>query len=153
MTTTPNPTPDALEALAGQAQALHAATYNAENPEAGADSIPPAPEPPRLSNEQIIGGAVAMVRDTFCAFTGMHSPMRVVTPEKVAALAGAWAAVCDERGINLQDYMGQYGTLFAAIGVTAMVGMQLNVAVRQEMAAMDAAKKTAPVDATATPVA
>ena len=148
MINTQAPTPDALESLAGEASLL-----DADQQQPGPDGMPPAPEPPRLSNEQIIGSAVAMVRDVFCSFTSMQSPMRVVTPDKVAMLAGAWAAVCDERGINLQDYMGQYGTVFAAIAVTAGVGLQLNVALRQEMAAMDAAKKQAPVDATASPVA
>jgi|GEM_PF-3006682 hypothetical protein len=125
-------TTQALEALASEAETLHA-----EAPEAAAGQAAPEAAPP-LTNAQIMGGAIAAARSVFCAVTKLESPNRVLDDATAQRLGAAWGPVLDKYGVNLNDTMGAFMVEITAALVTLEIGLQVRAAVSAELAARNA---------------
>lgn len=129
-------TVDPLDALATEAAA-------ADLPAAqGQGAAPAAPEgPPPMTNAQALAAALGLGRDGFCKWTGLESPQRVLTDEKVQEVAALWDPVLTKYGVNVGDYLGPYALEITAVIGTAVIAFELRQAVRAEIAAKQPAKQ------------
>lgn len=128
-----------LENLARQAEAL------ADTPPPGAPPGAPGPELPpdelpRLTNAQAITGALKVLRDVFCAFTGFNSPKENLPDEHAAGLGEAWGAVADKHGFDLVALAGDYAAEIAAVVATAPIALAIHTGMKAEMQARDQAR-------------
>lgn len=91
----------------------------------------------KLSNAQIITGALGALRDMFCAVTGFQSPKKHLGDKEVEVLGVAWGAVADKHGLDLAALAGDYAAEIAAVVATAPIAIALHASVSAEMAARD----------------
>ena len=104
---------------------------------------------PALTNGKCIEGALIMLRDVFCAFTGFKSPKENFTDAAAAAMGEAWGKVADKYGVDLGAIAGDYGPEIAAVLVTAPVaiaviqGMKVEIAEREKKKPIEATTTTA----------
>lgn len=139
---TTRPEGESLDDLAGEAAELDAAAGEAEG---GAQETALAMvENQKLTNGQILAGALTAGRDVFCTFTGFESPRTSLADANVIALADAWAPVLDKHGIDLAQYMGDYALEVAALLITAKIAIEVRSGVLAEMAQREKAKKVEP---------
>lgn len=129
------PQNDDLAVLADHAQGLDAAAAGVGTAEAGEGAAPS--EPPGQSNAELLAGTFQMLREAGCVLGGVESPRRVLDDSTLAALGNAWGVVCDKRGWNLQQLMGNYGPEVAAVMLSITIAQRLNAAVRAELAARE----------------
>lgn len=127
------PAPGSLGALAAEADTLQDTTAPGAAP-----GEPPEPEAPRLTNAQIVGGAIAAARTVFCAVTKLDSPNQHLNDEAAQRLGAVWGPVLDKHGLDLGAVMGDWGIEIAAIAVTAEIALTLRRAVLEEIAAKNA---------------
>lgn len=103
-------------------------------------------DPPGLSNEQALGGALAAGREAFCAFTKLKSPRTTLNDDAVHQLAALWGPVLSKHGINLSQYIGDYALEFAAVVGSFTIAGAVRAGVLAELAARKA--EAAPKDTT-----
>lgn len=131
MTPPKEPTSPALEALAMEGARMESNDPNGQ-PEPG------EAQPSKMTNAQIIGGAIAAGRTIFCAFTKLESPKRLLDDLTAQNLGEAWGPVCDKYGFDLGETLGGYMVEIGALILTAQVFFTLRTAVMEEMAAREA---------------
>lgn len=130
--TTDNNEHAGLDALAGEAAALDAGPA----PEPGtavAVAQQGQAEPPKLTNEQIIAGALSAGREIFCVVTKTKSPKATLTDEVTKQLGDVWGPVATKYGLDLSETMGQYALEFAAVTSTLAVIMHVRAAYQDEL--------------------
>lgn len=128
-----------LDRLAAQADQGAAESDQEQADEQG------APEGPSLTNEQCLGVAWELIRDTLCGFAGVNTPRITLANERIAPMVKAQAAVLDKYGIDLQATAGGYMVEITAAIATLPVLWAFKEGLANELAA---SKKT-----TVTPVA
>lgn len=126
---------DPLDQLAAQAEA------SLSNPPLGQgvtdlDTAGPQ-DPPALTNEQALGGALAAGREAFCAFTRLQSPRTTLDDKAVQTLAELWGPVLTKYGINVgalvEDYALELAAVIGSFGIAAAVrsGVMAEIADRK----------------------
>lgn len=112
----------------------------------GADQQEQAQEPQRLTNAQIVAGALAAGRDVFCIVTKLESPKQHLDAAAVQQLGELWGPVLDKHGIDLATYLGDYALEIGAVIGTITIGAKLRAAVIAEMIAKRPQAASAPAD-------
>lgn len=126
-----------LAALAGQAAGLDDAAAAGVGQGVGEGAGQQAEAAPGQSNAEILAGTFQMLREAGCILGGVESPRRVLDDGTLSSLGSAWGAVCDKRGWNLAQFMGNYGPEVAAVMMTVTVVNRVHAAVRAELAARE----------------
>jgi hypothetical protein len=112
----------------------------------GAPQPEQAQEPQRLTNAQIVAGALAAGRDVFCIVTKLESPRQHLDAAAVQQLGQLWGPVLDKHGIDLAAYLGDYALEIAAALGTVTIAAKLRAAVIDEMIAKRPTANSAPAN-------
>lgn len=120
----------------------HAAALDAE---VGADDFGPAPGAPGGAAD-IGPDPVAETSAVLSMVVGMLSPLlpylpEIYTPEKIAALAGAYVPVAEKYGWQSAGWLDKYGAEVVLIATAAPVAMQTAQAHRAWQAAREAERR------------
>jgi hypothetical protein len=94
----------------------------------------PGQENPKLTNAQILAGALGAGRDVFCLVTDFKTPKATLSDENCTTLGDAWGKVCDKRGWNLNGYLGDYALEIAAALATVAIAKAVADGVKAEIA-------------------
>lgn len=134
-----------LDNLADQADTLATPPTDAE----GAPGAPgaAAEAPPQLTNYDALCTLLAMGREGVCIAVNVQSLRVTLEDDRVAVLAKAWAAVLDEKGVQIHAMMG--GTIGQALAVTAPIAWAVYKGLSAELAARRAPAAAAEPDAIA----
>ena len=101
-------------------------------------------QPPPVTNAQAFAGAVAAGREMFCFFTKLESPRRVLNDGRITELAALVDPVLAKHGIQLGQYLGDYGAELALAVATFSLVTELRAAVNAELAAKAPKEESAP---------
>jgi hypothetical protein len=131
---------DDFDKMAAEAEAaLGTGGTDSGAPGEGAQTIEPAA--PQVTNSQAISMAFIAGREFFCSITKLKSPAVALPDARCGQLGALWGPVCDKRGINLAELLGDYELeFFALMGTMAILG-EVRTAVQAEIAALKAAEK------------
>lgn len=122
-------TPDPLDHLADLAESSAPPIMDGAPGSDGTDSGPPP-----ITNAQALAGALGAGREAFCFFTKLQSPRVVLTDARIGELAALAEPVLTKHGIDLGQYLGDYGPELALAVATFGLVMELRAAVVAEVA-------------------
>jgi hypothetical protein len=125
-----------IEDLARKAEKLD---QTGDGTEAFTDASGDEDQRPKVTNATLIAGALEMAREGFCFATKLESPRKTFTTDQATQLGDLWGAVCDARGINLQEYMGAVTLELAAAAATFQIAQSVRAGVVAELAQRRAA--------------
>lgn len=131
-TTTAEKPADALAGLAVEASAITAEAANDTGPPQAANDAKAEPE---QSNAELISGVLQMVRDAGCQLSGLQTPARVATDQRLENIGMLWGRVADKRGWNIAGMLGGYAEEIAATIATVALGRELAHVITAELAA------------------
>ena len=137
----PQPAADPLDMLALQAEADAGPSSTGEP-----GAAPGQDTPPPITNAQAFAGALAAGREMFCFFTKLESPRRVLNDSRVTELAALVDPVLSKHGIQLGEYLGDYGAELALAVATFSLVTELRAAVNAELAAKAPKEAPAPTE-------
>ena len=112
--------------------------------DAGQGAPGEAPPPAPMTNTQVLIVAMELIRETLCTVAQVKSPRDTASSDKLQPLADAWGAVCDKRGIQLADMVGDYILEFKALALSVPLILAAHKALQLEIISAKKSSAAAP---------